>query len=76
MEPSTDVRILQRGHSPGDRTVFELVTIKKPERGELYFLQQQAGFHPKGYGGPEEIRQVRGPLGVWTTTWSCAGSCD
>lgn len=52
-----------------------------PSHGQIEKEQEERGYHPAGYGGPNFIRidkveQIPGDPPKWKTTWSCFGSCD
>lgn len=66
----------RRGHSTYGSILFTVVSNRNPNKHELSVIQAELGYHPCGYGGPNEItHKSNGGMGV-VTTWTCYGSCD
>jgi len=61
----------QTGNRPRDRIYFEARFDGPPEASDVSEAQKKAGYHPGGYGGPQDVRVVGN-----TATWWCAASCD
>jgi len=54
---------------------FTVFSKRELKNEELAYLQEKAGFHPLGYGGPSLVFRNE-KNGVYTTSWQCSGSCD
>lgn len=54
------------------RAVFE----GKPEPGQVADAQDQAGYHPAGYGGPYRTGETENEDGTYTVMFECSNSCD
>jgi hypothetical protein len=63
------------GTPPFGDNYFKVTSLFKPSSKDLRIAQKEFGYDPKGYGGPYVLEQNESK-GVWTTVFSCAGSCD
>jgi hypothetical protein len=74
------IRVKQVSAEKSDhrRVRFQAVFEGEPTTAEISAAQQQAGYHPAGYGGPCDVSTAR--LGddaqTVVTTWTCSDNCD
>ena len=60
-----------------DAIKFKVISTIDPTEDEVKTLQQEFGYHPNGYGGPDMIRKIHNNmLNTYETTWKCYGTCD
>ena len=73
------------GNGRGSTIYFDVTASECPPDDELmdavYELQVNMGYHPGGYGGPNNVKvnkvEIAKGLGyVYEIKWSCFGSCD
>ncbi len=50
--------------------------LEPPTHQDIAAAQEQAGFHPCGYGGPSNVSRMLQADGSWRVTWECGASCD
>lgn len=62
----------RRPRSVSDRICFEMHALTPPSRDDLLSAQEQAGFHPCGYG----FCSPGYDAASCTAYWYCFGSCD
>lgn len=70
------VKVRQTGYSISDRIHFHATCEKELTREDIAMAQEDAGYHPAGYG-LFHVAITRDATGLlWHADWSCAANCD
>ena len=67
------------GHAIWDRNKFQAKSSRPLTQDEVRYIQTEMGYSPYGYGCfyMEAYAPTKpGPDGMYTTEWTCSGSCD
>lgn len=75
MSAITDVLVDRRGNSIGGVVRFRGHCDHSPSLDEVSEAQGKAGYHPLGYGGPNNVRSEPDGEG-FVVTWTCYASAD
>lgn len=60
----------------GSEIKWNLISSEMISKQDIYNFQMKAGYHPAGYGGPFDYKQVKNQDGTFTYTWNCWSSSD
>lgn len=56
-------------------TAHKAMFRKEPTAEDITATQLANGYHPAGYGGPNNVEIVQHDQ-FWYATWTCSGNCD
>lgn len=69
-------RIIHRGRDFGDKNRYVATSDTRPTSDEVAETQRKLGFHPHGYGGPDNLVVTEQPDGRFSVTWDSASTCE
>jgi len=64
-----------RSHD-GRYIFFEVKSPEELDYAHITDLQIEAGYHPAGYGGPIDVKEIRMVEGERIYRWKCYGNAD
>lgn len=57
------------------RNYYKLTTTYRPSFQDIRVAQEKLGYHPDGYGGPDNVDKTQEGR-KWVTRWCSGSSCE